>query len=107
MKVELGVFERLWLLNNALPKKSSAVNLRITQELISVLGLKAEELKELSIREEDGHIVWDNSKEQALEIDLSEAQVELLAQSLKDLDEKGELELALLPLYDKFVGEGA
>jgi hypothetical protein len=107
VKVELGVFERLWLLNNALPKKSSAVNLRITQELISVLGLKAEEHKALGIREEDDRIVWDNGKEKVLEAELSEAQVELLAKSLKDLDEKGELELALLPLYDKFVGEGA
>jgi hypothetical protein len=109
MKVELSVFERLWLLNNALPTKSSAANLRIVQELVGVLGITAEEHKNLGLREESDRRVWDIEKERKAGvkgIELSDAQKSVLAKALKDLDEKEELEMALLPLYDKLTGEG-
>lgn len=110
MKVELSVYERLWLLNNAVPKKSSVENLRIAQELIGILGISADERKTLNFRTEatDGgneRVVWDDTVE-PVELTLSTAQIGLLLEPMDALSESGDFPIEILPLYDKLKGEG-
>lgn len=108
MKIELSVLERLWLLNNCLPKQGKVTTLKIVQDLIGQLGLSGDELADLEIHEDGGQIKWNSVKEQEAgpkAIDFGAASVMLIADQLKKMSEDETLELSLLPLYDKFVGD--
>jgi len=84
--------------------------LKIVQQLIADLGLSGEEFAQLGVEEtDDGKITWSQEKDREMgpkEIEFSAASLMLVADKLKAMSEAEELDLGLVSLYDKFVGEG-
>lgn len=113
MKVELSVFERLWLLNNALPSRGRIHLVRVAQEIATELGLSVEELGKLNPTEgEDGSLSWTMEGVTAVgmkELDIPDViaapMAEVLKAEITRLDELEQVDMGMLTLHDKFVGE--
>jgi len=102
--VELNVKERI-IISSLVPQKSNYATYRMFQDLLMKVGLSADEIKESNIRtEEGGNIRWDNDF--IKDFEFKDAEVELIAKYLKELDKKEELSLSdHISLYEKFVKE--
>jgi len=102
--VELNVKERI-IISSLVPQKSNYATYRMFQDLLMKVGLSADEVKSINLREvEDRSLRWDNDFTKDFEF--KDAEVELIAKYLKELDKKEELSLSdHISLYEKFVKE--
>jgi len=101
--MKLDVAERIRLLG-ILPEKGNLLTLKIVRELRDDLSFSEKEHKDFKIVAKMDRITWsDDAKKKAVKI--GDQAKELVEKTLKDLDEKEELTLADIDLWDKFIGE--
>ena len=98
--MELDIKERLALLG-LLPERGSIVTLRVVQELRSALLFTEAEIAAFGIENDGDRITWKQSP--PVEIGIGPAALGVIRDVLKQRDEKGELTLEHLPLYDKLM----
>ena len=104
--MELTVKDRI-VLSSLFPPKGNVTTLRLVQDLISKVGLSAEETTEAKFRpveKESDQLRWDNNF--SVDIEFKTAEQEFIIKLLRDLSEKGELVFSDHgPLYEKFIKE--
>ena len=101
--MKLDVAERIRLLG-ILPEKGNLLTLKIVRELRDDLSFSEKEHKDFNILTKMDRITWsDAAKKKAVKI--GDQAKELVEKTLKELDEKEELTLADIDLWDKFIGE--
>jgi hypothetical protein len=101
--MKLDVAERIRLLG-ILPEKGNLLTLKIVGELRDDLSFSEKEHKDFKIVAKMDRITWaDDAKKKAVKI--GDQAKELIVKTLKELDEKEELTLADVDLWDKFVGD--
>ena len=102
MKTELGLQERLLILN-ILPQKGNIVNLRVTKDIVKNVGLSDKEIQEWEVKVlPDGKVSWNLDKVEAKEIIFGDTAKGIIKDELKKLNEKNELPMNYLELYEKF-----
>lgn len=98
-------FAQRILLLQILPDQGNIVTLRVVQDLRKSLAATEEEIKEHNIIVEnvDGksNIKWD--PEFSTDIEMGDIAKQIIAEQLKDLNEKKELTENMVSLYDLFV----
>jgi hypothetical protein len=102
--MKLTVIERISLLG-VLPTEGNFVTLKIVRQLREALSFTESEIKTLSIRQEGDQVMWNALAEApgGAEIVIGEKATEIIAESLKKLDQQGKLTEQLISVYEKFV----
>lgn len=99
--MQLNISERLTLVN-VLPEKGNFETMKVIEALKDVLYPSEEESKKFQIVTEGNSVSWNAEGAKEVDIKISKAQKELLADCLLKLDEKEELTFAHYSVYKKF-----
>ena len=102
--MKLTVIERVSLLG-VLPTEGNFVTLKIVRQMRESLSFTEDEIKTLSLRQDGDQIMWNALAETpgGTEIAIGEKAKEIIAESLKKLDQQGKLTEQLISVYEKFV----
>jgi hypothetical protein len=103
--MELGVLERIALLQLLPPSEGSYVTYKILQDLKTSLGFNEDELKELNLiqNQEEKTVTWDVTKEFKKEISIGDKAKSIIVEALNKLDAEGKINQNNVSLYEKFV----
>lgn len=101
--MKLSVKERFLLLNT-LPLNGTHATLKIVRQLRERLSFTESEHAEFEIKEPaPDRVVWNQAKERDVEITIGPKGTSIIVDTLKKLDESGNLSLELVTLADKFL----
>jgi len=102
--MELNVKERI-IISSLVPQKGNYATYKMFQDLLMKIGLNADEVKTINLREEaNGSLRWENDFTK--EFEFKDAEVDLIKKHLKELDDKESLNYVdHISLYEKFVKE--
>jgi len=106
MKQKLEVVDRIQLLG-LLPAEGNAITLRVVNELRNALSFGDSEIEDMGLVSdaESGRVTWKSDKAKAKDIEIGETMQGVIKDAFKKLDESGKLNLAILPLYERFMGK--
>jgi len=101
--MKLTTLERITVLG-ILPAEGSLVTQRILGKLKAALSFTEAELKELELKELEGRITWNPTKEPegGTEIEIGEKATDVILTALKKLDKEEKLVAQHLSVCDKF-----
>ncbi len=101
--MELGVFDRLILLN-ILPKEGDFTTLKIVRKMREDLSFTEEEHKALDFKQEnEGRIQWIQEADKPKEISIGERATDIIVEVLKKLNDDKKLQDQHYSLYEKFI----
>ena len=100
--INLNIPERLHLLQ-VLPEKGNYVTIKILNDLRMKIALTSDEVTEYNIKESNGSITWDETGLKEIEMTFEDAQFDLIKTTVKDLDEKKDLQFSFADLYAKIL----
>ena len=98
----LTVLERLLILG-LLPGEGGIVEMRFKKVIGEKIGLTSDEIVRYEVKEDGANVRWNNEVEQTSSIELNEAEVGMIRDSLVKLDREKKLNDGHITLYDKFV----
>lgn len=99
--LSLSIKERV-LLPGILPNSGRKIEMILVRDLLERVEFTPLEIAEFNLKDlGDGRIVWDPRRERALEIELTNQQIELLKKAANVLDEAGKVTTDNLPLLEK------
>jgi hypothetical protein len=101
MKLDVG--ERIRLLG-ILPEKGNLLTLKIVRELRDDLSFSEKDHKDMGLKVTQDRITWDD-KAKKKDVKFGDQAKELVEKVLRELNEKDELTLPDLDLWEKFIGE--
>ena len=105
MKYRLGVLDRILLLN-ILPKKANIIKLKVISNMQKDIGFSEQEIKDFELKTLDnGNIAWNKDKERKKDIELGDVARSIIRKELEALNEKEELSIEFVNLWDLFVEE--
>ena len=104
--MKLNLVERIVILE-ILPKENNFVTLKLIRDLMSKLGISAEEHIEFKVKEiknENGtvNITWNTKGNEDKEIIIGEKESDLIFESLDILDKQKKLTDKHISIYEKF-----
>lgn len=104
--MELGVFDRLILLN-ILPKEGDFTTLKIVRTMREDLSFSEDEHKALQFeqKQSEGSIKWKSEADKPKHINFGEKATDLIVATLKKLSNDKKLTEQHMNLYEKFVGD--
>jgi len=102
--MELGVFERLILLN-VLPKESDITSIKLIRKLREDLSFSEEEHKALQFKTEGGRMLWVADVVKPKEVAIGEKASDIIVSALKKLNNEKKLQEEHIPIYERFVKE--
>ncbi len=102
--MELGVFDRLILLN-ILPKEGDFTTLKIIRQLREDLSFTEEEHKALKFEQNEGNVKWQTAADKPRKINIGDKAKEVIVTVLKKLNEQKKLTEQHFSVYEKFVGD--
>lgn len=100
--MKLSVKERLQLLK-ILPRQGTFITLKVINDLNHQIGFSDQEIDTIKLSTAQGKIEWKQEVEK--EIEFASTGKKIIADAIKELDEKKLLTMDMLSLYEKFVGE--
>ena len=98
----LTVLERLLILG-LLPGEGGIIEMRLKKVIGEKIGLTSDEIVRYEVKEDGANVRWNNGVEQTSSIELNEAEVGMIRDSLVKLDREKKLNDGHITLYDKFV----
>lgn len=100
--MKLKVKDRLTLLG-LLPKEGDFISLKVVRQLQNDLSFSEKEIKRYKFRQEGSIVKWDEKIAQEKEIEIGDKAKEIIANALKEMNEKKKLTLNSIDLYERFV----
>lgn len=101
--MKVGIGERIRLLN-ILPEKGNILTIKMVRQLREALSLSEEEHRDNSVVIQEDRVSW-NLDFPDKEIEFNDLAKELIAKVLKELNEKDELTVGDVRLWEEFVEE--
>ena len=101
--MKVGISERIRLLN-ILPEQGNLLTIKIVRELREALSFTEAEHKEFNVKVTDDRITW-NPDAVAKEIEIGDQAKEIIEKQLRMLNEKDELTVPDITLWEMFIGE--
>jgi len=86
----MKIKDRIVILN-ILPQQGNFTTLTVKHDLVEKIKITQEEIKDLEMGEESGMIKWNVDKDIDKEFDLTDLEKKLIKDTLKELDEKKQL----------------
>jgi len=102
--MQFTVIERITLMS-VLPEESNFVTLRILRDMKKDLSFTEKEIKDFNVVINKERVTWDQDSEPAdgVEISIGEKAMDIIAESLKGLDEQKKLTDQHFSLCEKFL----
>ena len=104
-KVKLNVGERLTAMQ-LLPQEGNFLTLKLTKDVIDILGINEKDFKEFEIKAEvvddKTMTTWNKKGTEEVEFELGPKTISLISDSLVKLDKDGKLTNQHFSLYEKF-----
>ena len=104
MEFGFRIVERLVMLE-LLPQEGNFLTLKEVRTLRENLSLSPEEIKDFEVKQENNNIVWNASKEQPKQVQISEYLLKELKDKFKELDAEKKLTERYLSIYEKIMIE--
>lgn len=101
--MKVGIGERIRLLN-ILPEKGNILTIKMVRQLREALSLSEEEHRDNNVVIQEDRVSW-NLDFPDKEIEFNDLAKELIAKVLKELNEKDELTVGDVRLWEEFVEE--
>jgi uncharacterized protein YdgA (DUF945 family) len=101
--MKLNVADRIRLLG-ILPKKGNLLTLKIVSTLRDDLSFSEKEHKDFEITIKEARITWSN-KAKEKDIEVGEQANKIIVDKLNQMNEKEEMTLPDIDLWEKFIGE--
>ncbi len=101
--MNLTLLQRIQL-TSLIPQKGNYEKLVITEDLRKKIGLTQEEVKDNEVKTLENSMISVKTNPEK-ELEFTELEKNMIKDGFKELDKKGELNAALLPLYRLFVLE--
>lgn len=98
MKTKLNLAERI-LLIELIPQQGNFVELTLARDLLKSVEITAQEITECKIRQQDKQIIWEKDIEK--EIVITNEQLELIKNKLKELNDNKQLRIEMIDLINK------
>jgi hypothetical protein len=87
-----------------LPEQGNLLTLKIVRELREELSFSEDEHKTMNLRTMGDRIMWDDTAPEK-DVEIGDQAKELVGKRLRELDEKDELTMPDLLLWESFIGE--
>jgi len=101
MEYEMSVNDRLALLP-LIPEVSNLLIIRLAKKFREQVGFTEEEQEELEMKIEGNTIKWNKDKEKTKKIVIDDATKEMLKKRVIELNEKGQIDISLFSVLEKF-----
>ncbi len=98
----LEVYERLGLTEVLIPE-GNLVYLKARRDLISKVGLSADEIKEYEVVQKDNLATWNPKKVKEKDIQFTGGESAMIVDALRELEKTEKLKDHQVSLYEKFV----
>lgn len=95
--MKLSVKER-FLIPRVLPTKGNITNQTLVRDIANKVGFSSKEKKKFGIKSEKGRVTWEEKKAKETEVEFTFTEVQLLKDTVKNLDKKEEVTPNLLDL---------
>ena len=105
MKIKISVPER-YILIQVLPPKGNFETMLTLESLSKILYPSEEEVKKFEIEVKDDRIAWGKKALEPIELEFTDAQVELIIAELDKKSEADDLDFNQFLLYKKFKDNG-
>lgn len=110
--MRLFVIDRIAILNDVFPKSSGFVELRIMKGIRKKIDFTSDQITELNMKDSveivsgrpQTRIVWDITKDQGIEVDFSEKELDFLKSQISRLDSEKKISEAQFDLFEKIIG---
>lgn len=80
------------------PEKGNIIQQILVADISKKVSLTQDEIKEFELKQEGTVLKWNEEKAKDIEVEFTEAELNLLKEQIKELDSKGEITQAILPL---------
>ena len=100
--MELGVKQRLVLLNVLADVRGNLTEIRILRELREDLSFSDEEAVALAFQEQGGRVQWDDENEQPKDVPIGDAARGIIVRQIRQLDREGQMTPDMLEIIDLF-----
>lgn len=101
----LSVLERLLIVNLFPGQGKKIAYQRAASGIRNKVGLTAEEIEEYEVENNDGRVTWRPDLPQEKDINLTGAEIGIIATELKEQDDNNSLTADHLSLWEKFIEE--
>ena len=102
MKVKLNVGDRVTLLRIIpFPKEGGRLAFKLVNDFIEELSFSPKDFKDFKLVEKDRQVSWKSSKDK--EIEVEDVILEIIKNTLKQLDKEEKLDRYSYLLYERFI----
>ena len=102
--MRLSVSDRLHLLD-ILPSMGDVTTLLVVRDAQDAIGFTDEEVERLKFTRDEDRVYWDEKADgQEMDIALTKPAVDVVINRLREMSERKQLRIELLPLYERFLG---
>lgn len=101
MEVNLNIKDRITLIS-ILPSTGKITDLVEVMDLVKLIKFSDEERKLVNLEEKDGRITWDISADTPKTYNINFAQVSIIKDTIKKMDDAGSISLNMLDTCLKF-----
>lgn len=100
MKIKVNVLDRINLLS-LIPEKGDFASMNSYIEARKNILLQEDEVKEFEYKAEGNQAMWNAKGREDKEIEIGEIAFEAIKKGLKDLNDKKEITVQMMPTYEK------
>lgn len=87
---------------NILPARGNLMTLTVKSDLVKKISITQEEMESVDMKSQDGKIFWDQSKEDEKEFEFTDAEKNLINDTLNSLNKSNSLDDESFALYKTF-----
>lgn len=98
MKTTLTIRDRVYF-PAILPSEGAMIEMITVRGIIKKVEITPEEIQELNIEDTPRGVEWKKDKD--IEVDFTEAEIEIIRKGIKQLDEAGKIAFSMLPTVEK------
>ncbi len=88
---------------NLLPQKGNFMTMTVKHDILTKLFITQDEMVEVEMVSENGGIKWNQSKDTGVDIEFTEPEHKLIADTLKNIEKTNSLDDDSFKLYQLFV----
>ena len=99
--MKLNILNRI-LIFTVLPKEGNILTMKTLKSLKNKVVFSEDEVKEYEIRIEEDNYKWNPEKDKEVDFDITEGEVKIISDGLKELDTQGKITENYLSLCEMF-----
>ena len=102
--MKLSVLERINLMG-VLPQESNYLTFKVLADLRTALSFSEKEIKDFGIKQEEGKVYWESTKEKVKDVVIGEQALIIIKAALQKVDKENKVNGGNITLFEKFMPE--